>query len=307
VGAFRSIAPPAAALLLLSGAAIADQEQRPVFRADVGMVPVYVSVNDGTGGFVLDLKQTDFEIKDNGKVQEIAYFTTDAQPLSVVILIDGSTSMTAVYDSMIEAAASFVVRMLPADRAAIASFADRFQLRQSFTSDRDKLLKHLHDPFSIRMGLETRLYDALIESAMAVGKEEGRRVVLALTDGKNWTYNGSVGDLHRPRETLSQALSRDVMVYAGAFWTVFDGKTERPDPWITRLADMIGGGYVELRPGTDMNATFTSVMEELHRQYVLGFVPQVFDGKEHQLDVRVKRSGVKIRARRSYVAPKRLP
>jgi VWFA-related protein len=198
--------------------------------------------------------------------------------------------------------------MLPQDRAAIASFADRFQMRQSFTPDRDVLLKHLHDPFSVRMGLETRLYDALVESAIAVGKEEGRRVILALTDGKNWTYNsGSLGDVHRPRETLAQALSRDVMVYAGAFWTVFDGKTGRPDPWITSLADRTGGGYVELRPGTDMNATFTSVMEELHRQYVLGFVPQTFDGKEHQLDVRVKRSGVKIRARKSYVAQKRVP
>jgi VWFA-related protein len=307
VDALRSVASAAAALVFAGGPA-ADQEQRPVFRADVGMVPVYVSVNDGTGGFVLDLKQTDFEVRDNGKIQEIAYFTTDAQPLSVVILIDGSTSMTAVYDSMIEAAGSFILRMLPQDRAAIASFADRFQMRQSFTPDRDVLLKHLHDPFSVRMGLETRLYDALVESAIAVGKEEGRRVILALTDGKNWTYNsGSLGDVHRPRETLAQALSRDVMVYAGAFWTVFDGKTERPDPWITSLADRTGGGYVELRPGTDMNATFTSVMEELHRQYVLGFVPQTFDGKEHQLDVRVKRSGVKIRARKSYVAQKRVP
>jgi hypothetical protein len=155
------------------------------------------------------------------------------------------------------------------------------------------------------MGLETRLYDALTESAMAVGREEGRRVILALTDGKNWTYNGSIGDLHRPRETLGQALARDVMVYAGAFWTVFDGKTERPSTWIMRLAEQTGGGYVELRPGTDMNATFTSVMEELHRQYVLGFIPATFDGKEHKLDVRVKRPGVRIRARKSYVAAKR--
>ena len=302
----ETLAPIAAALLLLTIGAAADQEQRPVFRTDVGMVPVYVSVNDGAGSFVLDLKPADFEVRDDGKLQEISYFTTDAQPLSVVILIDGSTSMTPVYDAVIEAATSFVLRMLPADRAAVASFADRYQMRQSFTSDRDRLLKHLTDPFSIRMGLETRLYDALIESAMAVGKEEGRRVVLAITDGKNWTYNGgSLGDLNRPRETLGQALSRDVMIYAAAMWTVYDGKTERPDPWISRLAENTGGGYVELRPGTDMNATFTGVMEELHRQYVLGFVPKTLDGKEHKLDVKVKRSGVKVRSRKSYIAAKR--
>ena len=47
-----------------------------------------------------------------------------------------------------------------------------------------------------------------------------------------------------------------------------------------------------------MNATFTQVMEELHRQYVLGFMPKTLDGKEHKLDVKVKRSGVKVRSRK---------
>ena len=284
------------------------------------MVPVYVTVNDGTGGFVLDLKAADFEVRDNGQLQEISYFTTDAQPLSVLLLIDGSTSMTPIYDSVIEAATSFVVRMLPADRAAVASFADRFQLRQGFTSDRDALIKHLHDPFSIRMGLETRLYDALTESVMSFGKEEGRRIVLAITDGKNWVYPGSGSSgvpfatsrsVTAPSSTAAsrgavfEAMARDVMIYAVAMWTVYEGKTEAPDMSIARMAELTGGGYVDLRPAADMNATFTAIMEELHRQYVIGFVPKAFDGKEHKLDVKVKRSGVKVRARRSYIAAKR--
>ena len=226
--------------------------------------------------------------------------------------------MTAVYDAMIEAASSFVLRMLPADRAAVASFADRFQMRQPFTSDRDALLKHLHDPFSIRMGLETRLYDALTESAMAFGKEQGRRIVVAITDGKNWVYPGSStvpfatsrpvtppSSIAASRGAIAEAMARDVMIYAVAMWTVYEGKTESPDMSIARMAEMTGGGYVELRPAADMNATFTSIMEELHRQYVIGFMPQTLDGKEHKLDVKVKRSGVKVRARRSYIAAKR--
>ena len=45
-----------------------------------------------------------------------------------------------------------------------------------------RLLKHLNDPFSLRMGMETRLWDALAESVMSFGKEEGRRIILAITD-----------------------------------------------------------------------------------------------------------------------------
>jgi VWFA-related protein len=161
------------------------------------------------------------------------------------------------------------------------------------------------------MGLETRLWDALTEAVAAVGKESGRRVILAITDGVNWVAPRSTGPLglatrsnvdQNSRNVLSHAIARDVMIYAAAMWTEYEGKAERPSPSIMRLAEETGGGYVELRPAVDVNATFTQVMDELHRQYVLGFVPQVFDGKEHRLDVRVKRPGARVRARRSYLA-----
>ncbi len=297
----------AAGIVALAGAP--QEPQRPVFRAGVGMVPVYATVSDGLGGFVLDLKQTDFEVRDNGTLQEIAYFTTASQPLSVLILIDGSTSVTPIYDTVMEAASSFIVRMLPGDRAAVASFADVFQLRQAFTDDRDALLKHLLDPFSIRMGLETRLYDALMESVRALGKEENRRVVLALTDGKNWVSPHSPGVLssgsgQSTQPVLSRAIATDTMIYAVALWTLYEGKAEAPARTLQRLADVTGGGYIELRAHDDMNATFSQVMEELHRQYVIGFVPKVLDGKEHRLQVRVKRPNLKVRARQSYLAVK---
>lgn len=292
----------AASAVVLAGSP--QDPQRPVFRAGVGMVPVYATVSDGQGGFVLDLKQTDFEVRDNGTLQEIAYFTTASQPLSVLILIDGSSSVTPIYDTVMEAASAFIIRMLPEDRAAVASFADVFQLRQAFTNDRDALLKHLLDPFSIRMGLETRLYDALTESVSALGKEENRRVVLAITDGRNWVSPQSPGALSMDTSpaVLSRAIATNTMIYAVALWTFYEGKAEAPARSVQRLADTTGGGYIELRVHDDMNATFSQVMEELHRQYVIGFVPKVLDGKEHRLQVRVKRPNLRVRARQSYLA-----
>jgi VWFA-related protein len=255
-------------------------------------------------------------------VQPITQFTTEAQPLSVLLLLDGSSSMMSVFRSLIEGANSFILRMLPADRAAIASFSDRFQMRQPFTSNRDELLAHLQNEFNVRVGGETRLWLALDESVRALSPETGRRVVLVMSDGKNWaagapyaqTRRGPAGsapkivqvpsapDHANPAMVLSHSIGRDVMVYAVAMWTFYEGRPEAPDNGLLNLAEQTGGGFVELREADDIGSTFTRIAQELHQQYILGFTPQVLDGKTHRIEVRVKRPGVKVRARRSYVA-----
>jgi Ca-activated chloride channel family protein len=205
--------------------------------------------------------------------------------------------------------------MLPADRTAIASFADRVQMRQPFTSNRDELLAHLGDEGNIRMAGETRLWDGLAESVLALSREPNRRVVIVLSDGRHWTAaqagqsmfpapprpGGGTG----PRDVLLAALDHDVLIYSIAVWTrTEDQRPERPDASVTSIARDTGGSFIELRESDDINALATQITSELHQQYVLGFAPQTLDGKSHKLDVRVTRPGVEVRARRSYVAPK---
>jgi Ca-activated chloride channel family protein len=282
--------------------AIGAQDPPPqVFRGGARTVPVYATASDRASGFVLDLTRDDFEVKDNGKVQTITQFTTDAQPLSVLLLIDGSSSMLPVFNTVLEAANAFILRMLPEDRTAIASFADVFQMRQKFSSNRDELLAHLADQFNIRMAGETRLWEALTDGVAALQAENGRRVVLVLTDGKQWAARpgGSTG----PRQVLGLATGADAMVYALAMWTRGEDGRPRPGRDVEDLAAETGGGFVELRESGEIGATLTRVAAELHHQYVIGFVPQVLDGKVHTLEVRVKRPGVTVRARRSFLAP----
>lgn len=75
-----------------------------------------------------------------------------------------------------------------------------------------------------------------------------------------------------------------------------------PDPHLQDLAIAGGGGYVELRSTDDLTATFERVAHELHSQYLLGFDAPELDGRLHDLDVRVKRPDVTVRARRTYMA-----
>ena len=77
-----------------------------------------------------------------------------------------------------------------------------------------------------------------------------------------------------------------------------------PDPGLARVAEETGGGYTEIRFGQDLGAAFAQVADELHSQYLLGFVPPKRDGKVAR-DRRPRGAkGLKPRARKSYVAPK---
>jgi len=78
----------------------------------------------------------------------------------------------------------------------------------------------------------------------------------------------------------------------------------RPDPHLRKLAEIGGGGYFELHSTDDLAATFARVADELHRQYLVAFVAQQRDGALHQLEVRVRRPDLIVRARRGYVAPR---
>jgi VWFA-related protein len=139
----------------------------------------------------------------------------------------------------------------------------------------------------------------------ALAPLDGRRVVLVFTDGGDDPGPGkhvSYGTV------LKRAQAEGFMVYAIGFHSRCrcgaNGRMVEtdPDPSLKKIAAESGGGYFELKEGADLASTFTRVAEELHTQYVIGFTPEVMDGKLHALQVRVKRPGMSARTRKSYVA-----
>jgi Ca-activated chloride channel family protein len=273
------------------------QQQTPTFRAGSETVAIYTTVVDAAGRLVPDLEREHFEVYDNGKLQDLTVFKSDVQPVSVVVTLDMSGSMTLHLDLLRQAAVQFVIRLLPSDRARINPFSDgRGRMSPVFTSDRDELIRYIHD--DTQFGNGTRLWDAVDESMTALSKETGRRVVLVFTDGDDTDSKNADLD-----EVLARAQNEAYMVYAIGLRTRIPGQFEsRPDRGLKKLADETGGGYFELTRATELGSAFTRVADELHRQYVLGFTASTLDGKPHKLDVRVKVPGMTARARKSYVA-----
>jgi Ca-activated chloride channel family protein len=292
----------AAAPLLSAPAPDAAGQQAGVFRSGAKVVPIYATVTDLQGSLVPNLAREDFEVLDNNIRQDLIVFENQTQPITAVVMIDSSGSMTNSLKLVKKGAEEFVVRLLTQDKAQVGAFNDKVQFSGSFTADRDELVAALKE---LDYGNSTRLYDAIDQSLDKLAAVEGRRVIVVLTDGDDTASKAGQGDV------LSRATQDEVMIYGiGLESDYFNGVRQvrtSPDRVLRKIADETGGGYYLLRATADLNTTFTRIAQELHSQYVLGFTPTVLDGKIHKVMVNVKRPGMKARARKSYVATSDAP
>jgi Ca-activated chloride channel family protein len=282
-------------LMVITATAAAQQ---PTFRSDTGaVVSIFATVIDKDNRLVPDLTREDFEILDNDKPQAITLFENETRPITVVLMLDTSASMTANLKLVREAAEQFLIRLLPGDKAKVGAFNDKIEVSAHFTADRDDLIAELR---GLDFGNSTRLHDAAAMSLDELAGIEGRRVLVLLTDGADYGSRTSFGTV------MDRARTEEVMIYAiGLASDYFDGARmvrSRPDGGLRRLADETGGGYFELKKTSELASTFTRVAQELHSQYALGFVASRLDNRLHKLTVRLKQPGMTARARRSYMA-----
>jgi Ca-activated chloride channel homolog len=301
----RRILPATVASLLALTAALSAgghpaaerQEQTGVFRSGTKLVPIYATVTDADDRLVPDLTRDDFEVLDNDKAQALTVFENTSQPFTAVVMLDTSGSMTDSLKLVYAGAEQFLSRLQVRDRAQVGAFNDKVEFSGTFTSDRDELAAALRN---LDFGYPTRLYDAIDQSLDKLTGIEGRRVIVLLTDGEDTSSKVGQGSV------VERARNDEVMVYGiGLESVVFNGQQRirsNPDRVLRRLAEETGGGYYLLSGPSNLNYTFARIAQELRSQYVLGFVPATLDGKVHKLTVTVKRPGMKVRARKTYIA-----
>jgi len=295
--------------------------QEPVFRTGVETVPVYATVLGEDGRLVTDLTRDQFEVQDNGRPQPVTLFDNGIQPISIVIMLDMSGSMSGNLPTLRSAAVQMFTRLLPGDQAKVGNFGDRITLSSEFTNDENTLIRALW--LDLEPGGGTPLWGAINVAMTALAHLQGRRVVLVLSDGKDTTRFSPGPPGPTLESVVRRAQTEEYMVYAigmrssggpsFAFGPV-GGRSRRgglpmnddePDPGLRDLAAETGGGYFELTGTEKLGPLFAQVADELHRQYLIGFTAPESDGKLHTIDVRVSRPGTSVRARRNYLAPRK--
>jgi Ca-activated chloride channel family protein len=279
-------------VILLAIALVLPQDA--TFKAGTHTVAIYATVLDRDHRLVTNLTKDDFEVRDNGHPVALSVFSSDPEPITLGLMLDTSGSMEPNLPLVVGAASELVDRLEPADRARIGAFGTRTMLSPSFTADHAGLKTFLA---RLHAGGETPLWNAVDVMMVYLKDVPGRRVVLVFTDGYDTTTLGHGFDAVRTR-----ADHEEVMIYAIGCWGGRGSDDDRPDGNLKKIAELTGGGYVELTwaEAATLGPTFTRIADELHHQYVLGFVPATLDGKTHDLDVRVRRSGLTVRARKSY-------
>jgi Ca-activated chloride channel homolog len=310
-----------AAVVAFFSGSYALNAQQPVFRGASDVVRVFVTVTDRSGRLVTSLAQNDFEVRDEGKPQPITQFDNTPQPVRLIVMLDVSGSMSGNLPLLRDACAQLFSRFRPDDVARVGSFGYDVTISPAFTHDVGELRSEV--PTSIAPDAPTPLWRGIDQALDAFKKTEDqgekRPVILVLSDGKD---TGPISFRQRPvsqAEIIERARREDVMIFAvgmrsrsarppapgigpGGLQAML--MADLPDPGLARVAEETGGGYIEIRLGQDLAAAFAEVADELHSQYLLGFAPTRRDGKVHDLSVRLNQSGLKSRARKSYLAPK---
>src|SRR6478735_4110382 len=104
----RTIAVSVAAVALLVASAAGQK-----FKLSTLSVPIYVTVTDAEKRLVPDLVQDDFEVLDNNKPQKVTIFENKPTPITAIVMLDTSGSMTTALDLVKDGAEQFLLRLLP--------------------------------------------------------------------------------------------------------------------------------------------------------------------------------------------------
>jgi Ca-activated chloride channel family protein len=185
-----------------------------IIRVDTQLVDVPVVITDKTGKPLLNLKQNNFVIYEDGKPQEISDFVAAAAPFEVALLLDTSGSTRSDLPLIQRAAENFIASLRPGDRVSIIAFGSAVvggrrtavsRVVAKLTDDRSKLRDVLAQ---VQVSNGTPYYDSLLQVVDSVfvdtAKDEfrGRRALVALTDGVD---SVSLSDFAEVREKFQQA------------------------------------------------------------------------------------------------------
>jgi Ca-activated chloride channel homolog len=309
-------------------------QQQPGLVVRVNQVIVPVTVKDGSGRLVPDLRKDEFRILEDNVEQKIVYFSADALPLSMVLLIDNDLNRKNARQ-VGESLDSIVAGLSTSDEAFVCRFDQFFHQGHGFLSDQDKLLTELkrtrldeqpdagpagsvNDAPTINghsatgdapkvpettlniQAQSTKALDDAVYSAAQLLKDRDpdrkrRKIILLISDGAN---NPKV-NTNKYDSTLKELLRYDIAVYGvGVGTAYFNRRFER----LAKYAHDSGGDVYYGLKRQEMEELYSRVTEEARNQYTLAYNPNGTDrGLEyHSIEVRVKREGLTILTREGY-------
>ena len=273
-------------------------------EVDVDVVSVTAVVFDKAGRPVRGLGTKDVELLENGVKQEVSYFReasslgdpSERVPLSVVLVLDTSGSMTQNMRFLQEAVLNFVYKLEELDSALVVSFNESVKGSAEFTGDTDRLERFVE---GLQAWGGTSLYDAIHYSLGRIKDAPGRKALIVFSDGA---------------DTTSQLQDRDVVDYARAVEATvysigFKGSgfaASSPRGFLRKIATETGGQFFSPDKVSELIKVFNEISNELKNHYLLAYMPsREPDGSWREITLKVNRADAQVRVRKGYFAVKR--
>jgi VWFA-related protein len=310
-------------------------QQPPAISIITRAVIVPVTVKDSSGQLVAGLTKDDFRLFSDSVEQKIAGFSSDAVPLSTVVLIDNDLpdrAVAQVQKSLEAIAGGFG----PRDEVALVTYDQYPNLVFDFSTNNDQLftqLKRLElgshptaiisDPTTagpfingqpaptatgvpLHGSKRPQNTDSLDDAVYSAGEmlrsrpRDRRKIIFLISDGSNSKNNHHTFD-----ETLRTLLEADVSVYSiSVTRSVPFGKSvaQRGIAAIDKYASQTGGDTFYSSKDADLERLYSDVTEQARNEYTLTFYPSEAKAAQdyHSIEVRVERPGLNVTARSGY-------
>ena len=298
-------------LLAVIGALLVGPDaaaQQPLFTSRIDLVQLGVSVLDRDGAPVTGLGRDDFELYEDGRRQEIEYFSrglaSDAEtvPTHLGVLFDTSGSMERDARFAKTAAIRFLNALTYAADMTLVDFDTEVRVGRYSQADFPRLVERIRRS---RTAGDTALYDALgvyLDGAFA---QDGRKVLLLYTDGADTRSRTSLSD------ALDLVKASDVTIYAIGFQKHLPSSA-RPVQRLRlrQLTDLTGGRAWFPSDVDELDEIYERIAAELDARYSFGYVSgnTRLDGTWREVEVRLRTPGARrerlqVRSREGYYAP----
>ena len=280
-------------------------------RVQVNLVNLFATVRDKHKAIVTGLKQDDFQVYEDGQLQEITNFSAESNlPITLGILIDTSGSEYFMLSGEKEAGSRFLGRVLrKGDLAMIMTFDTDVDLLADFTDDRGLLDRAINraqinapsggmiaqGPLPSSGSGGTNFYDAVYLAAHdKLSDEAGRKAIVVLTDAED------TGSKLRLQDAIEAAQRTDTVVHI--LLVAADGGDQSV---AKRLTDETGGRMIIVRSEKNLEQAFDQISEELRSQYTVGYTPtnKKHDGSYRKIKVETKNKDYSVLTRRGYYSP----
>ncbi len=324
--------------------------EKPIARIETREVVLPLVAYDANGKYVDDLRPKDVLVLEEGEARPVT--SLRREQANIVLILDLANEIgtfknapterygkpdTPIWEkgpnynvirrpTQWEFANQFVSGLSPNDKIAIIHYAERAQLIQDWTSDRNQALNAISSKY--RVGLKSSYYDALKLAADKLqSQSEGRRIVVLISDGLD--SNSKTGRskailaLEKARASVfvvgwADALRREIELSISwmANHEVAGTGTRKRIEELRRFLPQLEGAAVELRQladssGGDMLMPPThedlikvnrNISDAIGAQYSLSFVTENAPSLEDKRSIQVlpARPGLAVRSRRSY-------